>query len=217
LDGRDQLRLAIRQKSALEERLGIAFDIFFNPQPPRASDRDYITVYRSRGDYSDLLAAALEHTPAQQPFAMGESYINIFVALVPRLLWPDKPFKAGGNEFVSRYTGIRFERHTSVGMNYLFELYVNFGIAGVLIGMFLLGLLLAWMEMLYYLKAIRNLFYEYCLIMCSWCVCTYSDKLADVAMTVPPVIALCLVVHMLLRSQIRSRYLPPIRIGSATF
>jgi hypothetical protein len=143
MSGRDQLRAAIRQETTLEERVGITINIFFHADA-LADPQDFVSTYRRRGDYSDLLAAALTHTPAMQPYAMGESYLNILVAIVPRILWPDKPFQAGGNEFVSRYTGIWFDQSTSVGTNYLFELYVNFGTPGVLIGMFLLGLWPGW-------------------------------------------------------------------------
>jgi hypothetical protein len=210
LKGRGQLRSAIRQGAPLEERIGIAVRIFSGDQSPRTSKQDLVSVYRGRGDYSDLLAAALAHTPAVEPYAMGETYWHALTALVPRLFWPTKPFTAGGNEFVSRYTGITFDRNTSIATNYLFELYVNFGTTGVIAGMFLFGLALAWMESLYYVKALGNLFYEYCVITCSWSVCLYSDKIAEVAMTVPPTIAMCVLVHPLLRLHIHSRYLPHI-------
>jgi hypothetical protein len=63
------------------------------------------------------------------------------------------------------------------------------------------------MESLYYRKAPVRLFYEYCLILCSWAICIYCDKMAEVAMTIPSTIALCLIIQLVLRSQVPSRYL----------
>jgi len=211
LNGRDKLRTAIAQGSGLDERMRVAVNIFLNPEPPAAKDQDLVSAYRGRGDYSDLLAAAIDHTPAVEPYAMGETLLETFVAIVPRFLWPDKPFKAGGNEFVSRYTGKSFDENTSVGVHYLFELYINFGVPGVVTGMFLFGLLLAWMEAAYYQMALKHLFVEYCLIMCGWSVCMYSDRVALTLMTIIPSIVLCVSIHIALASLLPSRFLPLMR------
>ena len=61
---------------------------------------------------------------------------------VPRALWPDKPAVGGGGSLVSEYTGIPFGEGTSVGAGQVLELYVNFGIPGVLAGFTGLGFLL---------------------------------------------------------------------------
>jgi hypothetical protein len=208
LSGRQHLRTAIEGGSEFAERLEITVDIFLSPQLTRGGDQGLVSAYRDRGDYSDLLAAAIAHTPEVEPYAGGATYYDVLVALVPRFLWPEKPYRAGGSEFVTQYTGIRFGKNTSVGMNYLFELYVNFGSIGVVAGMFLFGLLLAWMEELYYRKGLDNLFFEYCLILCAWNVCLYSDTMAILMMTLPPQIVVCLLIHQALRTRVTSRYLP---------
>jgi hypothetical protein len=63
-------------------------------------------------------------------------------SLVPRVLWPGKPDVGGSGELVATYTGLSFNSGTSVGIGQVFEFYVNFGTAGVVIGSFLFGLLL---------------------------------------------------------------------------
>ncbi len=75
--------------------------------------------------------------------AEGETFRDALLALIPRVLWPDKPAYAGGNGLVSRFTGLEFDQQTSVGIGHVMEFYVNFGRNGVLIGFALLGLVLA--------------------------------------------------------------------------
>jgi hypothetical protein len=197
LAGRERVRTAIKEGADAWTRLNYTVDIFLNPPPNQ--ELDLIKAYRSRGDFSDLMAAALAHTPTHQPYAEGETYYLAVIAVVPRLFWPDKPYSLGGSEFVSRYTGIIFGENTSVGMNYLFEMYVNFGEIGVYLGMAALGMLLGWMESLYYRHA-RNLFIECALIQVSWTIGFYADRFAMVVMTLIPGVVLVWLVFQALNS-----------------
>lgn len=63
-------------------------------------------------------------------------------ALIPRALWPDKPSVGGSGDIVSRFTGVTFAKGTSVGAGQVLEFYINFGMAGVLIGFAILGFVL---------------------------------------------------------------------------
>ena len=75
------------------------------------------------------------------PFGHGSTLADAALALVPRVLWPDKPMSAGSGDLVSRYTGMQFGADTSVGIGQVMELYVNFGSQGVWIGMAVIGAL----------------------------------------------------------------------------
>jgi hypothetical protein len=55
-------------------------------------------------------------------------------AIIPRAIWPDKPPVAGSGDLVSEFTGITFAEGTSVGTGQVLEFYMNFGMAGVLVG-----------------------------------------------------------------------------------
>ena len=77
----------------------------------------------------------------QEPFANGETLYEAVLALVPRILWPDKPVVAGSGHTVSRYTRITFESSTSVGIGQVMEFYINFGTFGVLAGFLIIGVL----------------------------------------------------------------------------
>jgi hypothetical protein len=72
-------------------------------------------------------------------FGHGSTVADAVLALVPRVLWPDKPMTAGSGDLVSQYTGMTFGPDTSVGIGSIMELYVNFGSIGVWIGMAIFG------------------------------------------------------------------------------
>jgi hypothetical protein len=63
-------------------------------------------------------------------------------ALIPRVIWPDKPAVGGGGYLVSQFTGIGFEEGTSVGIGQVLEFYINFGMPGILAGFAVFGFIL---------------------------------------------------------------------------
>ncbi len=85
-------------------------------------------------------AAVVKQEEGSASFAYGAT-IPIW-ALIPRVVWPDKPDIGGGGNIVSEFTGIQFAEDTSIGAGQVLEFYVNFGIPGVLLGFCVLGFLL---------------------------------------------------------------------------
>jgi hypothetical protein len=65
-----------------------------------------------------------------------------FWAIIPRAIWPDKPPVGGSGDLVSEFTGITFAEGTSVGVGQVLEFYMNFGMAGVLVGFAVFGFIL---------------------------------------------------------------------------
>ena len=62
--------------------------------------------------------------------------------IIPRIFWKNKPSDELGNKFGHRYGELNLEdKNTSWNMPVLNEFYVNYGLWGVGIGMFLLGIL----------------------------------------------------------------------------
>lgn len=80
--------------------------------------------------------------------AHGETLVDAVLALVPRILWPDKPAFGGSGDLVTRYTGVTFAEGTAVGIGQVMELYVNFGRPAVLVGFVVLGALVAHLDRL---------------------------------------------------------------------
>lgn len=102
-----------------------------------------------RVDMTIILVAQAHYQPTYQSYAYGSTiFSNLGAALVPRFIWPNKPIRLGGSDFVSRYTGLTWGRKTSVGLAYQFELYANGGAGAVIVGLFLFGWITAKLELM---------------------------------------------------------------------
>jgi hypothetical protein len=87
-------------------------------------------------------ADVVEQTPRTVPYWYGESYYTLLTSLIPRIVWPDKPTKTLGQTFGHRYQRLYPEDdETSENFPQLVEMYANFGPPGVLLGMFIVGLI----------------------------------------------------------------------------
>ena len=77
-------------------------------------------------------------TPENVPYLMGETYYPLLFTFIPRLVWEDKPRNV--RDFGQRY-GFWPEGNEINGfkVHHLGELYANFGVPGILLGMPLLG------------------------------------------------------------------------------
>ena len=94
----------------------------------------------SRIDQSRILTAVFQKT---ENFLYGKSLLNFFISLgPPRFLWKDKPVIAGGNEFGRQYGILATDDFkNSVGPTVIGDWYMNFGLAGIILGMFLMGII----------------------------------------------------------------------------
>jgi hypothetical protein len=141
---RVELRASVWGGQSLEQRLGQIgqmistfewFDLWNNAHLHRIDDRLNQNV---------LLGAAVRNLEAGYvDYARGATLDQAAVALIPRIIWPDKPIRAGGSSLVTSFTGIAFASGTTVGVGQLMEFYINFGTPGVIVGFFLLGLVIA--------------------------------------------------------------------------
>lgn len=87
-------------------------------------------------------ADVIDMTPLPVPYWLGGSYQTLWTSFIPRFLWPNKPQATIGNEFGHRYNLLGpTDKSTSHNLPWLPEFYANFGMIGVLAGMFAVGLL----------------------------------------------------------------------------
>lgn len=87
-----------------------------------------------------VFAYVIETTPATVPYWGGETYTFLLASVVPRALWPEKPEAGFGNEFGRRYGFLHPRNYdTTINVPWLAEFYMNFGAAGVIVGMALVG------------------------------------------------------------------------------
>jgi hypothetical protein len=107
--------------------------------------KEYRPTYEalsSRTDYLITFAKVVELTPAYIPFWGGHTYTTLWTNLMPRFIMLDKPEKTLGQEFGHRYRFLDPEDTvTSYNLPILIELYINFGEIGIIVGMFILGLI----------------------------------------------------------------------------
>ncbi|HEX8847962.1 MAG TPA: hypothetical protein VF761_00345 [Gemmatimonadaceae bacterium] len=90
----------------------------------------------------DLLADVVQRTPRDIPYWGGHTYLSLVGLAVPRVLWPNKPTKTLGQDFGHRYSFIEtWDTSTSINVPFLIEFYMNFGMTGVLVGMFITGMI----------------------------------------------------------------------------
>ncbi|HEY6417574.1 MAG TPA: hypothetical protein VIX59_01115 [Candidatus Binataceae bacterium] len=111
-------------------------------EDPRIRTDFFIQTVAMRMAEVNTFAAVIRATPGQIPYWRGESFYPLLFKPIPRFVYPAKPEDTTGSTFPHRY-GFLDQTNTTTSFNLpqLVELYCNFGIPGVVIGMFLYGLL----------------------------------------------------------------------------
>jgi hypothetical protein len=90
----------------------------------------------------DSLARIQQLTPTPIPYSGLRPYLALpALAVVPRVLWPDKPTFATGVDFGRRYFGYAPTSITSVPITSPGDLYMHGGLIGVAVGMAIVGAL----------------------------------------------------------------------------
>jgi hypothetical protein len=106
------------------------------------SAEDTADEFMSRFGYLYTLAPVIDRTPREVPYWGTATLTPLLAKPIPRLVWPSKPEEVTGQSFGHRYGFIDArDQTTSWNMPQLIEFYADFGIWGVLLGMFLLGAL----------------------------------------------------------------------------
>ena len=139
---RNQIRASVWGGQSLNNRLGTLADTMDTFEWFDPTNVDHLQRLDSRLNQNILVGAAVERMTDQGGYAHGETLWDALLALIPRALWPSKPFEAGSGTVVTQYTGIQFATGTSVGIGQVMEFYINFGTWGIVIGFALIGTLI---------------------------------------------------------------------------
>jgi hypothetical protein len=153
---RDTIRTSVWGGEAAATSFDKLVTMLSDFRPFDLANPDHLESVDSRLNQNMLVGAAVHTTPALVPFRNGETVYAAMAAVVPRALWPDKPTVGGSGTYVSEHTLIRFAEGTSVGMGQVFEFYINFGTAGIVVGFILVGALLRYMDIRLVEALIRN-------------------------------------------------------------
>lgn len=107
------------------------------------NDREHLDRIHGRLNQNELVGRSVDMivSGAVRP-ASGETLVMAVAAMVPRIIWRDKPVVAGSMDIVGDYAGLVFADGTSVGIGQVMEFYINFGNAGVMVGFVVFGILL---------------------------------------------------------------------------
>ncbi len=145
---RDSIRAVVwSDESSLTNRFAtisssLANFQWFDPYNPR--DYSFLDL---RQNQNFLTGSAMERLAnGQVDYASGETIMDAFLMLIPRAIWSDKPISSGGSLLVRQYTTFAVYGSTSIGIGQVLEFYINFGTAGVVVGFFILGALIAVMD-----------------------------------------------------------------------
>jgi hypothetical protein len=124
----------------MKERAGMTLDVIRGWDMNQFMRRSYGT-FKNRMALINVVAVVIRDVPRWVPYANGRTIILPFVIrTIPRFIWPDKP-KDYGREFGETFRIVHIlDTETSVAATIPGELYWNFSIAGVLIGMALWGM-----------------------------------------------------------------------------
>ena len=132
-------------------------------------------------------------TPDDVPYWDGESYRPLLTAIIPRILYPDKPKEQTGAHFGFRYGFTKdINDRTSINLPWLTELQINFGVKGTILGMGLIGIFLAFMDQVF--NAVRSSDAEFALGASILLPLVYPESNFSVMTGSLPVLVLSLVV-----------------------
>ena len=110
--------------------------------PSAVSIRGVLNPSLTRVSLLSQAANVVEKTPSIVPYQYGQLYSYMFVTLIPRFLWPDKPTMNEANQFYQVAYGLSSEEelgNVSIAVGVLAEGFISFSWFGVVGVMFLLG------------------------------------------------------------------------------
>lgn len=140
---RTQIRDEVWGGAPLAERIDTTLDVVRDFEWFDANNRIQVTALDARLNQNFFAGlAALRIEQGTVDYLYGRSLWEGLTALIPRALWPEKPVVAGSPKIVGEMTGLQLNQNTSFGVGNVMEFQINFGIPGLIIGFFVLGLLL---------------------------------------------------------------------------
>ena len=140
---REDIRKEVWGGAPLADRIDATLDIFRNFNLFSSNNVGHVFALDQRLNqnfFAGLAADRIEQGSVD--YLYGRSVWEGLIALIPRALWPDKPVTAGSPKIVTEMTGLTLNEDTSFGVGNVMEFQINFGIPGLIVGFFLLGLAL---------------------------------------------------------------------------
>ncbi len=146
MTGRIEIREKVWGRASLVDRITTIGERFADAQLFNPYNVKHLYLIDSRINQNTLVGRCYSYLDRGNELANGESIRIALIAWIPRVLWPGKPTIGGSGDFASRYTGMKFDSDTSVGVGLVMEMFANFGWWGVAIGFWVLGILLRYID-----------------------------------------------------------------------
>jgi oligosaccharide repeat unit polymerase len=123
----------------------VRFQGFQNLNKALESYESLLSVFEKTGTRLhdlDSLALIMEKVPEEEPYTLGKEFWLLSVAWIPRRIWPQKPAISLGEIFREKMVPPDvFPEGASVSVSFPGQFYWDLGIAGVIVGMILVGIL----------------------------------------------------------------------------
>jgi hypothetical protein len=128
------------QDLAAQQRMSRAVDLAMRWDQQQYL-RQSVTAFMQRISLVYCVGAILRDVPQAVPYKYGETLALLPIGLfVPRILWPDKPNITIGREFGVTFQLVNpLDETTQISPTITGELFWNYDLPGVIIGMFLIG------------------------------------------------------------------------------
>ena len=124
-------------------RISMTVDTLSGHTPEAYAEESLYMVGR-RMALINSVAVIVRETGRSVDFQHGKTIALAAISLaIPRFLWPEKPIINLGREFAREFHILpRFDQWTWVAITAIGELYWNFGLPGIIVGMFVIGVIL---------------------------------------------------------------------------
>ena len=120
---------------------------------------------RLQGTYH--FAKTIDRVPSVIPFKNGSNWGETFAyVLTPRLFNPDKA-QLNTSDKASFYTGIKYagrEQATAFSLGYFVDCYIDFGLLGMLVALFAIGLLFGYTYFYFLRNSSSNFIFNYSIV-----------------------------------------------------
>jgi hypothetical protein len=138
---RQEVWSGLERSSSVNTFNNLVLDRIISPNTLLSEENVFSTFHRL--NHGETISRIIDYVPYYTDFAYGKTYfISFLSSFIPRFLWPGKP-ETGGAAMVCQYLGdcdsFDFNGH-SYNVGLLGESYINFGLYGGAIFMFILGL-----------------------------------------------------------------------------
>ena len=132
----------IMQQATTADKMELFSNLLMRAVAEDSRGRDFLVQFAThRLSQISIFAEVIRDTPDHVPYWNGASYRPLMFKLIPRFIYPDKPVDTSGSNFGHRYGFIDVSNYwTVINLPQLVELYANFGAMGIVIGMFVIGL-----------------------------------------------------------------------------